>query len=96
MSGHIHGTAEIVLVKKNCFSFLVDPSVLKYIFEKGYVALDGCSLTVVDVDREKNIFSVCFIPETLQHTTFGKRVAGDQVNVEVDQATRTLVDLRQP
>lgn len=92
VSGHVHGIAEITSIEKNCFWFSIDSSLLTYIFEKGFIALDGCSLTVVDVDRMQNKFSVCFIPTTLDSTTFGERKMGDAVNVEVDQATKTAVD----
>lgn len=92
VSGHVHGVAEIVSIEKNCFWFSTNPSLITYIFEKGFIALDGCSLTVVNVDRETNRFSVCFIPETLARTTFGERKIGDWVNVEVDQMTRAVVD----
>lgn len=92
VSGHVHGVAEIGETEKNCFWFSVDSSLTKYIFSKGFIALDGCSLTVVDVRREGNLFSVCFIPETLARTTFGKAQVGDCVNVEIDQMTRMIVD----
>lgn len=92
VSGHVHGVAKIISIEKNCFWFSTHPSLMKYIFGKGFIALDGCSLTVVDVDRIDATFSVCFIPETLSQTTFGKRSVQDLVNVEVDQTTKTMVD----
>jgi riboflavin synthase len=49
---------------------------------KGSVAVDGVSLTLVDVERER--FSVALIPHTLQMTTLGRRQVGDRVNIETD------------
>lgn len=92
VSGHVHGVATIVSIEKNCFWFSINSSLIAYIFEKGFVALDGCSVTVVDVDRAGAKFSVCFIPTTLAQTTFGDRKIADRVNVEVDQTTKTAVD----
>jgi riboflavin synthase len=54
----------------------------RYVVEKGSVALDGVSLTVVGVDGDE--ISVSLIPETLQRTTFGVKAPGDPVNIEVD------------
>lgn len=96
VSGHVHGEAEIVKVeeaennKKNVFK--CDKNLIKYIFPKGFIALDGVSLTVVDVDKKQGTFTVCLIPETLKLTTFGFKNMGDFVNLEIDQQTRTIVD----
>lgn len=96
MSGHVHTAAEIVAVEQPAnnvaMTFKVDPAWMKYIFSKGYIGLDGTSLTVVNADKEKNTFEVWFIPETLRATTFGDRKAGDMVNVEIEQQTLTIVD----
>lgn len=77
----------------------------KYILPKGFISLDGCSLTVgPDVETEKRasenddedqattLFSVFFIPETLRVTRFGEIGVGDVVNVEVDATTQAVVD----
>lgn len=77
----------------------------KYILPKGFVSLDGCSLTVgADVETEKKkkgtngdeetttLFSVFFIPETLRVTRFGEAKVGDLINVEVDATTQAVVD----
>ena len=63
---------------------------MKYILTKGYVGLDGCSLTIGSV--ESNRFSVHLIPETLQRTLFGQRMVGDKINVEFDPQTQAIVD----
>lgn len=71
----------------------------KYILPKGFVSLDGCSLTVgPDVETKKGAdgettsFSVFFIPETLRLTRFGEAKVGDFINVEVDATTQAVVD----
>lgn len=95
LSGHIFGTAEIadVNVFKNnkVVTFRSDPTWMKYFFPKGYIALDGVSLTLVDVDLQGR-FTVHLIPETLRLTTFGFKKTGDLVNVEIDSQTQTIVD----
>ena len=58
------------------------PALLKYIVEKGSIAISGVSLTVNAVDAET--FSVAIIPHTRDHTTLGALAIGDRVNLEVD------------
>jgi riboflavin synthase len=64
----------------------------KYVFEKGYVALNGASLTITRVDRDSSRFTISLIPETLAKTTFGVAKEGDDVNVEIDRSTQAIVD----
>ncbi len=59
-----------------------DSALLRYVVEKGSIAVDGVSLTVVEVDDTG--FVVSLIPETLERTTLGAAVAGRPVNLEVD------------
>jgi riboflavin synthase len=65
---------------------------MRYLLAKGFVALDGCSLTVSEVDREAGTFRVWFIPETLRLTSFGFKGEGDRVNLEIDSRTQAIVD----
>ncbi len=96
VSGHVSGIAHMVKVetKKNnhVATFSVPAQWIKYIFPKGFIAFDGVSLTVVDVDREHHTCTVYFIPETLRRTTFGFKRAGDSVNFEIDSKTQIIVD----
>ena len=96
LSGHIHGVAEVVDVStptnNHEVTMRVEPDVARFIFSKGYIALDGCSLTIVDVDRDASTFSVHLIPETLERTTFGHRGDGGRINVEVDAQTLAVVE----
>ena len=85
LSGHIFCTSTIEKVEGHIFTFSIDDP--RYLFEKGYVAIDGMSLTVVDV-LEKS-FTVHLIPETLKLFTKG---VGERVNLEFDALTIAAVD----
>jgi riboflavin synthase len=96
VSGHVTGTAEIVKVENpennQVVTLQVPHEIMAYIFPKGFVALDGASLTVVGVDKASNTFTVWLIPETLRRTTFGWKREGDLVNLEIDSRTQAIVD----
>lgn len=92
LSGHIIGNAELVEIQDTRYTFQVPVEWMKYILEKGYVALDGCSLTIVEPNNEAGTFSVAFIPETLEKTTFGQKKVGDRVNIEIDSQTQAIVE----
>jgi riboflavin synthase len=59
---------------------------------KGYVGVDGASITVSSVNRQDSTFSISLIPETIERTTLGRIAVGDLVNVEVDSQTQTIVE----
>jgi riboflavin synthase len=86
VQGHVDGVATVESVTEEGFARVVrvaaGEDVLRYIVEKGSVALDGVSLTVAEVDESG--FSVSLIPETLERTTLGALEPGRQLNVEVD------------
>ncbi|WP_337881069.1 riboflavin synthase subunit alpha [Rheinheimera sp.] len=94
VSGHVHGTVAIRAVEKqdlNCRIELELPAAFRpYVLSKGFIAVDGISLTVGDVTDHS--FYLHLIPETLSVTTLGKRQSGDLVNIELDQQTITIVD----
>lgn len=94
LSGHVHTTAEVVAIDRpenNCIlHFEVPPAWARYIFPKGYIAINGASLTIGEVTG--NRFNVYLIPETLRATTFADSQVGDQVNIEIDSQTQTIVD----
>ena len=96
LSGHVDGTCEIQKISEPennvVFTFAFNPNYSKYIFPKGYVALNGTSLTVSDVSSETNTFDVWFIPETLKVTTFNSYTVGGKVNLEIDRQTQAIVD----
>ena len=66
-------------------------SLIDYIFEKGYIAIDGISLTIGKVDESAG-FYLHIIPETLRRTTLGTKSVGDSVNIEIDSMTQAVVD----
>ena len=66
-------------------------SLIDYIFEKGYIAIDGISLTIGNVDESAG-FYLHIIPETLRRTTLGTKSVGDSVNIEIDSMTQAVVD----
>ncbi|WP_260258427.1 riboflavin synthase subunit alpha [Vibrio intestinalis] len=94
MSGHISLMATVTEVidspNNRTIWFELPLDAMKYVLAKGYIGLDGCSLTIGEV--EKNKFSVHLIPETLQRTLFGQREVGDKINVEFDPQTQAIVD----
>ncbi|AUV86259.1 riboflavin synthase [Vibrio campbellii] len=94
MSGHISLMAEISEVidtpNNRTIWFTLPKESMKYVLAKGYIGLDGCSLTIGEV--EDNRFSVHLIPETLERTLFGRRQAGEKINVEFDPQTQAIVD----
>lgn len=93
VSGHIHTQAtieSIVRSEDNCTMRLsLAKENLKYILYKGFVAVNGASLTVGDMFDDG--FNIHLIPETLTATNLGMCEAGDKVNIELDQQTYTIV-----
>ena len=94
MSGHISLMAEISEVidtpNNRTIWFTLPQESMKYVLAKGYIGLDGCSLTIGEVEGSR--FSVHLIPETLERTLFGRRQAGEKINVEFDPQTQAIVD----
>jgi riboflavin synthase len=84
--GHIDGVAIIKKIEKKPKEvkvwFEVPKKLAKFVVEKGSIAVDGISLTVVDVT--KNMASVCLIPHTVKVTNFQSKKPGDKVNIETD------------
>ena len=94
LSGHIIGRG---LVSKServgdgaQYSIIPPPDVRKYIVSKGYVGIDGISLTIGDVSEDH--FDLHLIPETLRLTTIGDKQVGDAVNLEIDSTTMMIVE----
>jgi len=96
ISGHVDCTIEVIKIDKPennyVISFRVPAEWMPYIFSKGYLAINGASLTVVNADAKNNSFQVWLIPETLRLTTFGNKQVGQKVNLEVDRNTQVIVD----
>jgi riboflavin synthase len=94
MSGHIIGTAKVsrVISSENNHQvwFRAPQEWMRYIFTKGYIGIDGISLTIGEVDGDE--FNVNLIPETLQRTNIGTRQIDDRINIEIDPQTQAIVD----
>ncbi|MGI2027281.1 riboflavin synthase subunit alpha [Endozoicomonas acroporae] len=94
LSGHIHDTVEICGIKQeenNVTVFFQFASEWQdYILPKGYVSLNGCSLTIGE-KVEGGRFCIHLIPETLRMTSFGTAEVGDRVNLEIDSQTQAIV-----
>ena len=94
MSGHIHFTGKIkkIFEKENTkdIKISITKEYSDYILEKGYIGVNGCSLTIGKV--YKNYFNIHLIPETLKATNLNKLEQKDLVNIEIDQNTITMVN----
>jgi riboflavin synthase len=86
MQGHVDGVGAVAAVRPDGFARIVtveaDPALLRYVVEKGSIAVDGVSLTVARVGDSD--FDVSLIPETLERTNLGRAKPGAPVNLEVD------------
>ncbi len=94
LSGHILTTARIIdrVEKDGSVDFSIEnkEEYSPYILEKGFVAIDGMSLTIGGVSED--CFSLHIIPETLRVTTIESKSEGDMVNIEIDSRTQAIVD----
>ena len=94
VSGHIHGISKVISIDKRDQSwdvkFSVEPFMHDYMLHKGYVAINGCSLTVGEVSNES--FMIHLIPETLSITNLFQLEQDSIVNVELDQNTIIIAD----
>ena len=96
VSGHIMGTARVCTVETDANNWRINFSVhkdwLRYLFNKGFIAINGASLTIAAVNRQTNELAVNLIPETLRTTNFSLLSVGDDVNIEIDSQTQTIVE----
>ncbi|MBI4197864.1 MAG: riboflavin synthase [Chloroflexi bacterium] len=90
VQGHVEATGRITSITSEREALMIrieaSPQIMRYVVAKGFIALDGISLTVVDCDASS--FSVTVIPFTQQHTVLGSRKVGDRVNLETDIVAR--------
>jgi len=92
ITGHVDCTGKIKEInKKNNYDLIVscEEEWTSYLFPKGWISIDGISLTIVDVG--KNWFSISLIPETLKQTMLGHKKKGDYVNLEFEHITKVIV-----
>ena len=88
VQGHVDGTGTIVSMVKEQYSLWVkvktSPDILKYVVPKGYIAVDGTSLTVVNVFDDEAAFNFMLVAYTQQHIVVPTKSIGSKVNLEVD------------
>ncbi len=96
LSGHVDFVAHIAQIRQTennyVLRFAVPKQWMRYIFAKGYIAINGASLTIAEANREEHWFEVWLIPETLRMTVFGQKQVGDAVNIEIERQTQVVVD----
>lgn len=96
LSGHVDFTAQVAEIRQpennHVLRFVVPQRWIRYVFAKGYIAVNGASLTVAECNRQEGWFEVWLIPETLRMTTFGHQRVGDRLNIEIERATQVFVD----
>jgi riboflavin synthase len=96
MQGHVDGVGTVAGVREDGFARVVtvradDPALLRYVVQKGSIAVDGVSLTIARIDDQS--FDVSLIPETLERTTLGSAAAGTRTNLEVDVVAKYVEKL---
>lgn len=95
VAGHVDGTGKLVSIQKDdtaiWFTIQTKPEILRYIVEKGSITIDGISLTVAKVEKDR--FAISAIPHTVQETILRERREGDLVNLEVDMVGKYIEKL---
>ena len=96
LSGHVDFQARIAAIRtpenNHVLRIAVPQPWMRYVFAKGYIAVNGASLTVAEADRREGWFEVWLIPETLRMTTFGDKAEGAALNIEIERSTQVMVD----
>ena len=96
LSGHVSATGEVTALARapgHCrLTARVPPAWMPYLMPKGFLALNGASLTIQALDRGGCTLAVSLIPETLARTTFDATAVGDRLNMEVDAQTQAVVE----
>lgn len=99
LSGHVDCMARVAQIRRpennHVLRIELPAPWMRYVFAKGYIAVNGASLTVAEAQRERDgsgWFEVWLIPETLRMTTFGDKAEGDALNIEIERSTQVFVD----
>lgn len=96
LSGHVDFVGTIRAIQlhddNKQVRFTVPQAFCRYIFAKGYIAINGASLTVSEVNKQENWFEVWLIPETRRVTTLEDKGINDPVNIEIERSTQVIVD----
>ena len=99
LSGHVDVMARLAELRQpennHVLRLAVPAPWMRYVFAKGYIAVNGASLTVAQAGREPDgsgWFEVWLIPETLRMTTLADKRVGDTLNIEIERSTQVMVD----
>ena len=99
ISGHVDCLGQLLAIRQpennHVLRIAVPASHMRYVFAKGYIAINGASLTVAEAGRVAGgagWFEVWLIPETLRLTTFGEKTEGGLLNIEIERSTQVFVD----
>lgn len=99
LSGHVDFKASVAAIRQpennHVLRIAVPAPWMRYVFAKGYIAVNGASLTVAEAARERDgsgWFDVWLIPETLRATTFAEKPVGTALNIEIERSTQVFVD----
>ena len=96
LSGHVDCLGQLLHIRRpennHVLRIGLPASHMRYVFAKGYIAINGASLTVAEADRKAGWFEVWLIPETLRMTTFGDKAEGAALNIEIERGTQVVVD----
>ncbi len=95
LQGHVEGVGLIKKMIKSSTGTklwikIQNKKLMPSIVPKGSIAVDGVSLTIIDIDEKRMLFSMGLIPHTLGATTLGSKLLGDRVNIETDIVARYL------
>jgi riboflavin synthase len=96
VSGHVDGMGTIhkkdVVGESHRIQIKLPSHLMRYIFAQGFIALNGISLTISDIDKDNHIFEIWVIPETARMTNICDLNIGDSINVEIEKRTQIMVD----
>ena len=96
VTGHVSGTGRVSAINTGAGAMVLRLGIpeahRRYVFHRGYLAVNGCSLTVADIDDETGDVSINLIPETIRQTSFSDYRIGDRINYEIELQTRIMVD----
>ena len=96
VSGHVTGTARVSALNTGAgaavLRLVIPAEHRRYVFTRGYLAVNGCSLTVAALDADTGEVTINLIPETIRQTSFSDYRPGDRINYEVELQTQIMVD----
>ena len=95
VTGHVSGTARVsglVVDGAAVLRLAIPTEHRRYVFTRGFLAVNGCSLTVGDIDADGGDVTINLIPETIRQTSFSDYQPGDRINYEIELQTRIMVD----